>query len=400
MISRRSIICLGLVQLVSWGVSYYLIGAFGDLIAEDLGWSREVVHGGFSVALLVMGLSSPYAGSLIDRYGGRGVMMFGAAFNAAGCLALALSRDLALYYGAWILLGLGMRLTLYDAAFAALARIGGASARRSMSQITLLGGLASSVFWPIGHLLAEEFGWRGALVVYAGLALASAGLLLTLSNARYEDAAGDETARTREPPLASSDEQRLVAASLYALIVACANFLAAAMSAHMISILSGLGLAAGSAVMTATLRGIGQSTARLGEVLFGQRIHPLMLNLIATLMLPACFIAGLWSGVSATAAIAFAFVYGAANGLLTITRGTLPLVLFDPRTYGSVVGRLIAPSFVISAAAPLTYAFVISEFGEAAALHLSLAVGLVTLAAALYLKFRFDEPQRPAIERS
>lgn len=398
MISRRSILCLGLVQLISWGVSYYLIGGFGDLIAADLGWSREVVHGGFSAALLVMGLSSPLAGSLIDRRGGRGVMMIGAGLNAAGCLMLAASHHLAVYYLAWVLLGLGMRLTLYDAAFAALARIGGPGARRPMSQITLLGGLASSVFWPFGHALAERLGWRGALVVYAALALASALLLLTLSTGRFEEPEGAGAARSA--PLAESGEQRLVAAGLYALIVTCANFLAAGMSAHMIPILSELGLAAGAAVLTATLRGIGQSSARLCEVLFGRRIEPLMLNLVAALILPLCFAAGLWSGVSPAAAIAFAFLYGAGNGLLTITRGTLPLVLFDPRTYGAVVGRLIAPSFLLSAAAPLLYAAVISRLGAAAALYLSLAVAVVTFAAALYLKLRFGPPQRPAIERS
>jgi MFS family permease len=397
-ISRRSIVCLGLVQLVSWGVSYYLIGGFGDLIAGDLGWSREIVHGGFSAALLVMGLSSPIAGSLIDRHGGRRVMMIGAVLNAAGCLALALCHDLVLYYIAWVLLGLGMRLTLYDAAFAALARIGGPGARRPMSQITLLGGLASSVFWPFGHALAERLGWRGALVVYAALALASALLLLTLSNGRYEEPEGEDG--KAPAPLAATGEQRLVAAGLYALIVTCANFLAAGMSAHMISILAGLGLAAGAAVWTATLRGIGQSTARLCEVLFGRRLHPLMLNLIATIILPLCFAAGLWSQESAAAAITFAFFYGAGNGILTITRGTLPLVLFDTRTYGALVGRLIAPSFLLSAAAPLLYAFVITQFGERAALHLSIAVALATLAAALYLKLRFGGPQRPAIERS
>lgn len=398
MISRRSIVCLGLVQLVSWGVSFYLIGVFGDLIAADLGWSREIVHGGFSAALLVMGLGSPLAGSLIDRHGGRRLMMIGAALNAAGCLALAASHHVVVYYFAWVLLGLGMRLTLYDAAFAALARIGGPGARRSMSQITLLGGLASSVFWPLGYALAESFGWRGALVAYAAISLSSTLLLLTLSNERYEEP--EDTGGRPGPPLAGTDAQRVVAGGLFALIVACANFLAAGLSAHMIPILAGLGLAAGAAVITATLRGIGQSFARLCEVLFGGRIHPLTLNLVATLILPASFVAGLWAGVSASAAAAFAFAYGAGNGLLTITRGTLPLVLFDHRTYGAVVGRLIAPSFVLSAAAPVIYAAVISRLGEGAALFISTAVALVALAAALYLKLRFGPPHRPAVERS
>jgi MFS family permease len=393
LISRRSVVALGFVQLVSWGVSYYLIGAFGDLIAADLGWSREIVHGGFSAALLVMGLASPLTGSLIDRHGGRGVMMIGAGLNAAGCLALALCHSLVVYYGAWLLLGLGMRLSLYDAAFAALARIGGPGARRPMSQITLLGGLASTAFWPIGYGLAERIGWRGALVVYALFALATIPLLLSLSNGRYDDMPAEPGA-VRAPPLAGSDRERLIAAGLYALIVTLANFLAAGLSAHMIAILDGLGLAAGAAVLVATTRGIGQSAARACEVLFGRRLHPLTLNLVATLVLPFCFAAGLWSGVSTAAALSFAFFYGVGNGLSTIIRGTLPLVLFDPSTYGAFVGRLIAPSFLVSAAAPLIYASLMTRYGAAAALYLSMAAGVAALCAALYLRLAFDPARR------
>ncbi|MDQ8700387.1 MFS transporter [Hyphomicrobium sp. LHD-15] len=387
MIRRRSVFCLGLVQLVSWGVSYYLIGVFGDAIAADLGWSQTTVHAGFSAALLVMGLSSPLAGSLIDRYGGRRVMMIGAALNAAGCALLAVCENLPVYFTAWLLLGLGMRLTLYDAAFAALARIGGPAARRPMSQITLLGGLASTTFWPLGYLLIEQLGWRGALGFYAVLALSAVPLLIGLPDGRY-----DAEAAPREPrvaPLAANDRERFVAGALYALIVTLANFLASGLSAHMIPILTGLGVGAAAAVSISALRGIGQSLARLCEVLFGRHVHPLALNIIGTLLLPFCFVAGLWSGESIVAAVAFAFFYGAGNGLLTIARGTLPLVLFDPRTYGSFVGRLLTPSFLLSAAAPLIYAWAISRFGEVAALYISLAAGLAALSAALYLNLAF-----------
>ena len=157
----------------------------------------------------------------------------------------------------------------------------------------------------------------------------------------------------------------------------------------MIGIMSGLGVALSAAAWIAALRGIGQSAARLCEVLFGTRVHPLDLNLAAAAVLPLGFAAGLLSGELAAAAIAFALLYGVGNGLLTITRGTLPLVLFDHRVYGALVGRLLVPSFLLSAAAPLAHAVVIERFGDAAALHLSVAVAVVTLGAAIMLKVRF-----------
>lgn len=370
---------------MSWGVSYYLIGGLGEEMAAALGWSRDLVYGGFTVALLVMGLTSPLAGRLIDRHGGRSVMICGSILNAAGCVMLGLTHSVASYLLAWILLGLGMRLTLYDAAFAALARIAGPAARGPISQITLLGGLASTIFWPIGHYLAELMGWRGALFVYAALALFTILLHLAIPTARHDAQAPSAGAAPLRQPLAQGKRELALAGALYAMLATLANFLNAGMSAHMIAILGGLGVAATISVWIATLRGVGQSLARLCEVLFGRHVDPLTMNLLACLLMPLAFMAGLYSSVSGEAAVAFAFVYGACNGILTITRGTLPLVLFDPRTYGTLVGRLIAPSFILSAVAPLAYAVIIERFGQAWGLYLSLACALAMLASAVAL---------------
>jgi MFS family permease len=200
-IPRRTVACLSVAQLVSWGVSYHLIAVFGETIAADLGWSRPVAYGGLTLALVVTGVCSPVAGGAIDRLGGRPAMAAGSFFNALGCVGVAMAHHLPLYYAAWVSLGIGMRLTLYEAAFAALARIGGSEARRPMSQITLLGGLASTVFWPIGHALGERLGWRGALMAYAALALLTVPLHLTIPGARHDEAAGGP-GRPREAPLA------------------------------------------------------------------------------------------------------------------------------------------------------------------------------------------------------
>ncbi len=389
MIGPGTAFCLGLSQLICWGITFYLIGGFGELIAADLGWSREKVYGGFSAALVVMGIASPLVGRLIDRHGGRLVMAAGSLFAALGCAGLALSGGTLGYYGAWLAIGLAMRLTLYDAAFAALARIGGPGAKRAIAQVTLLGGLASTVFWPLGHGLAESFGWRGALFAYAGFALLTLPLHLAIPKGRFGDRPAAET-KPPPPPLAGDRRDRFIAGALYAVIVTLTSFLNAGMSAHMIAILMGLGLAAAAAVWISSLRGIGQSSARLCEVLFGRRLHPLDLNLGATSVLPLCFAIGLFSGQIPAAALGFAFLYGAGNGLVTITRGTLPLVLFDHETYGARVGALLMPSFTLAAAGPLIFATVIESFGPRGGLTLAAACGGVVLAASIALKLRFS----------
>nr|WP_246718492.1 MFS transporter [Bradyrhizobium elkanii] len=377
--------------MISWGATYYLIGGFGEQIAADLGWSRDIVYGGFAAALLVMGVASPLAGRWVDRSGGRQVMVAGAVINALGCAGLAVSHQIGSYFVSWIVLGLGMRLTLYDAAFAALARIGGPEARRAMSGITLLGGLAATVFWPFGHMLSDHFGWRIAVLTYAGIALLTIPLHLLIPNQRFAGAPGSAAAASRQPR-AVGRRQLAAASGLYAVIMTGANFLNAGMSAHMIAVLTGLGLTITVAVWIATLRGIGQSAARLCEVLFGGRIDPLGLNLMACLIMPLSFVAGLFSGSAREMGIAFALLYGACNGILTITRGTLPLILFDHRSYGTLVGRLIVPSFILPAGAPLIYAIVIDRFGDASALYLSIGLALMTLLAAILLKLLFPPP--------
>ena len=312
-------------------------------------------------------------------------MAAGSVLCAIGCAGLAMAQTVAAYYAAWVCLGLAMRATLYDAAFAALVRIGGSEARRPIAQVTLLGGLASTCFWPIGHFLAEAFDWRGALFVYAGFALLTLPLHLAISTGRHQDDAPSEQTH-QAPPIASGRRDRIVAALLYGLIVTLTNGLNSGMSAHMIGVLTEFGLGAGLAVSISSLRGIGQSSARLAEVMFVGRLHPIDLNLAATLVLPLCFTVGLASGGYVAAAAAFAFFYGAGNGILSITRGTLPLVLFDLHTYGAFVGKLLVPSFVFAAVSPLAFAAVIEHFGASGALYLSIALSSLTLAAALALK--------------
>ena len=240
--SAPAIVCLGLSQLIGWGVTFYLIGALGPAITAGLGWNSAAVYGGFSAAIVTMALVSPIAGLAVDRWGGRRVMPAGAVLSALGCVALASAHALPHYYLAWVVLGAGMRLSLYDAAFASLARAAGPTARRPMSQITLFGGLASTVMWPVGHLLAEWLGWRGAVLAYGALALATAPLFLALPRQRY--AASAPQAGAAAGGLARSQGERRLAGALYALIAMLTNFLAAGNAAHLIAILTGLGLAA------------------------------------------------------------------------------------------------------------------------------------------------------------
>jgi MFS family permease len=385
MIGRRLVFGLGLSQLLCWGISYYLIGVLGDEMATDLGWPKTLVYAGFSGALVVMGLTSGFVGRLIDAHGGRRVMAGGSLLMALGCAGLGLSHDLLVYDVSWACLGLAMRMTLYDAAFATLARIGGHGSRQAMAQITLLGGLASTAFWPIGHTLSLVVGWRGTVFCYAAIALLTIPLHLAIPKGRYVP----ERSAPVAAPLAEGRGSRVFAGVVYMLMITLVSFLNAAMSAHMIGMLSALGLGASMAVWLSSLRGIGQSAARLGSIVFGQRLHPTGLAVLSSAIVPVGFAVGLFAGGTITGGVIFALSYGVGNGLLTIVRGTLPLVLFDQRAYGATVGRLIMPSFIVAATGPFLYAAIIEAGGSAVAMAVSLVLAGSTFACALILRWRF-----------
>ncbi len=394
MIAPATVAALSLSQLVGWGVTFYTVGVFGDRIVADTGWSRSLVHAGFSLALLVMGFVSPAIGRAIDRAGGRNVMAAGSVAGALALVGLATAHSLVHWYLAWILLGVAMRMSLYDACFAALVRIDPVGARRAITTVTLSGGLASTVFWFVGEALAARLGWRGATLVFAGFAFATLPLHLAIPRvpAVGAPAAGQPAAaggRTPPAPLATTPEETRQAAILFGIVAVSTSVLASALAAHLIPLLVALGLALPAAVAISSLRGVGQSAARFVEFASGSRLHPLDLSALACLSLPLTLAFAPLAAVSQWAALVFSVGGGAGNGLVTIARGAVPLVLFDHRAYGAITGRIGAPAFWFSALAPLATAFVLDTGGPLPTLALLAVPALAAALAGLRLRRRF-----------
>ncbi|WP_122553536.1 MFS transporter [Pseudomonas viridiflava] len=375
-LSRFAVFRLGLAQLIIWGTTFYLPGAFGNAIAADLGWSGQRVFSGLSVALLVMGFVSPAVSWLILRLGARQVLQLGSVLAAAGCCVLALCETVPVWFFGWAVLGVGMRLSLYDALFAALAGLIGARSRPLMVQITLLGGLSSAVFWPLGHVLLETLGWRSAVAVYGGFALLG-GLLMS--------GLPDAAAPVATPADDMSDEEATASwlrQSGYALCMMLIGFLSAGLSAHLPALLAGLGVP----VAWVALWGIGQTCARLMSRVLGQNLSALRLNVWVAAGMALCFVMALHSQGLAVLACLFVFGYGAMNGLGTLLRASLPFELFAHHHYARLQGRLLAPGFLLSAAAPWVYVRVQEATGDRGLLWLSLGISGVALLMALILQ--------------
>lgn len=385
-----AIAALGITQIVGWGTTHYMTAILAGSIADGLGLSPTTVLGGFSWGLLVAGASANTSGRLMDRHGAGRVMMVASILAAAGLLVISLARGWPALFAGWTLIGLAMRSILYDGAFAALTVLAGDGARRAISLVTLFGGFASSVFWPIGAWLDASFGWRGALQVYALLNLLPCALL----HARFAggphrrpvgaDAGGEALA---SQALLPADSARR-ALTLLAVGFTLHAFINSAIGAHLVMLLGGFGYGAAVVVTTASLMGPAQVVARVAEMSLQRRFSAVAVALPSIALMPIAFVAALALPVHPWAAALFVMLYGCANGLMTIVRGTLPLAVFGRRGYGELLGRLAGPGLLAAAAAPVTLSALVEAAGPRAGLALLAACGfgaLVSIAAVVRL---------------
>src|SRR5581483_7685797 len=170
--SRRAVVtALGVVQILCWGTSFYFPAVFAGPIVADTGWSLGLVVGGVSTGLLVAGLISPKVGRLVEEHGGRPVLLASACLYAAGLAIVGLAPAVPYYLLGWAIVGLGMGSGLYDAVFAALGKLYGSEARGPITSLTLFGGFAGTICWPLSAFMIEHAGWRNACLIYAGLHL-------------------------------------------------------------------------------------------------------------------------------------------------------------------------------------------------------------------------------------
>jgi predicted MFS family arabinose efflux permease len=356
----RCILALGVTQTLAWASSYYLPAILAVPIATELDVPPALVFAAVSGALLMSAVIGPYVGSRIDRLGGRPVLIASNLIFALGLVLLSLADGPVGLFAAWALLGIGMGAGLYEAAFATLAGIFGAQARPAITGITLLGGFASTIGWPISTLLNDLIGWRETCLVWAALHLVL-GLplnrfLLPLGT-QGRPAAIDEgggTALVTRPMV------------LLAFVFAATMFVTSALTAHLPRLLEGAGATPAMALAAGMLFGPAQVVARLLEFGILQRWHPLLSARLATLAHPVG--AGALMLLGGPAAAAFALLHGAGNGILTIAKGTLPLALFGPIGYGRRQGWLTAPARGTQALAPFLFALALDGLGTDAVL--------------------------------
>jgi hypothetical protein len=339
---------------------------------------------------LIAGLVSPLVGRAIARRGGRPVLAVSAGLLGAGLSALALAHSLPAFLTAWLLVGLGMGAGLYDPAFATLGRLYGHQGRSAITTLTLFGGFASTVCWPLSAFLDGHLGWRGVCLVYAGfqlgVALPAYVFVLPHEPQRLEPLPVSATLPT--DPLRTLDSRGGALFLLMASTITLSSMISTTLSVHLLTVLQAKGFALAAAVGLGALVGPSQVAARALEMVIARYHHPIWTK-VASTSLVAAGLAALWIGVPIVP-LALA-LYGAGIGLESIARGTLPLAVFGPERYPIIMGRIAMPSLIAQAAAPSIGSALIGAGGVDGAMvvFVTSAAVNVAMAASLFLMLRF-----------
>ena len=348
---------LGIAQIVSWGSLFYAIGVLGAAMRRDLGMSELYLFGSFSVGLLASGIVAPLAGRLIDRRGGRFVLCIGSCLGALACTMLAIAPSAAFMSAAWIVAGVAMAACLYDPAFATLSQHAHDNYRRAVTALTLFGGFASTVFWPLSHLLLEAWGWRVTWAIYAGFHLVLCLPLHRLFVPDFSRAHVAEKGTGQGETSTAFGDKRL---PWLALSLALATFIFGVIAVHLINLLTTAGLTSAQAVTISMLVGPLQVAGRVLELGFSRRVKAVTVGLVAFALMLLALIALISVEGFGIAAILFVIAYGMGNGILTIARGTAPVELFGSRGIGALLGYLSRPIFLAKATAPAAFSAILA----------------------------------------
>jgi predicted MFS family arabinose efflux permease len=381
--AARATAGLGITQIIGWGTTFLMPSVLGRPIEHDLSLPSEVVYGGITVMFGMGALFAPWVGKSMDRIGARGLMAAGSLVYALSLAALSATQGIVSYLLCWAAMGIASTLALNTPASIALAQVAGQRARQAIAVLAIVGGFASTVFWPLSGVLEPLVGWRGTVLVFAGLHLAVCLPVHLLMLPGRPPAIPATAAPAPAAGLSAAESTRTF--WLLALAFSCGAFIFTGFIVHAIDVLRGLGHDPATALLLASLIGPAQVAVRVVELTFGHRYSIMSSALFAAAVLPLGLGLAWLAGGNLAVALLCLMAYGVANGLKAVLRATLPLALFGRAQFGTVMGRLALPQGIVSAAAPPVLATVMANFGAEGVLATCFVVAAVALAATIAL---------------
>ena len=360
---------LGIGQICSWGSLYYSFPLIAEAMGRDLGTSKPQLYGAATLGLVLTGLAAYPVGVAIDRGHGRALMTVGSLL--AGLLLLAWSQveNLAAFYLLFAGIGLLQAATLYEPAFAVVARrFGAGNARNAITALTLWGGFASTVFIPLIQLLLDHLGWRGALVVLGLINLIlCAGLYWAVIDPAADTLPSDDAASVKPPANGSSALRWALGTPVFwALAVAFTAYIAtfSAFTFHLYPLLLERGFDTAMVVAAMMCIGPAQVAGRIAIWVFASHASVRAIGSIIVIAFPLAPLALEILPPSFALIAAVAIIYGAGNGIMTIVRGMAVPEMLTRDSYGAINGALAAPGMLARAFAPVGAAMLWTATGS------------------------------------
>lgn len=371
---------MGITQIIAWGSLFYSIAVLAQPIADDLGISTTMVFGAFSLSLAVSGLTAPAIGRAIDSMGGYRVLAGGSVISAIALALIAVADGPMLLFVGWALAGVAMAANLYDAAFPALNQFAGTRYRQALTALTLLGGLASTVFWPLAWVLNDAHGWRVALALFALMHLLVCLPIHYFGLPRPQSPESGGNTLPAEPVAVVGGKRFWWLAAGFTI----SAFVVSGTAAHAVGVLKASGLDPATAIFAVALIGPMQVVGRILEFVFARGVAATRVGLASLAVMLCAMLLLSQVGLAPWVAFGFACAYGLSNGVMSIVRGTVPAELFGREGYGALMGRLAQPAFFAKAAAPVTLAALVAN-GETHQTMVLVLVALAALAFAAYI---------------
>ena len=355
--SWRLVGTLAIAQLVAWGSLTYSFSLLVGPMEAELGWTRTTLNGALSLGLLVSGLLAYSIGGIIDRHGGRLVMTLGSVLGATMLAAWSMVDSIPAFYLVWLGLGVAMATNLYEPAFAVLTRLFPTSFRTKITAITLIGGFASTIFIPLTQTLIEQYGWRHTLRLLA-LILALVGPAIHALALRH-DGKGIRPITKTSPADSRAIVRRAMATRAFWGLGICFTAyygILNAMIFHMVPILTERGFSTGQMIGAIALIGPAQVAGRVALLIRRRRSEEFGLWVLGVFV--AAILLLVLGENSLITLYAFAILFGAANGIMTILRGTAIPDLLWTEGYGAINGALSLPAMAAKAAGPFAAALI------------------------------------------
>lgn len=323
----------------------------------EMGWSRTSIISGFTIGIIASGLLAPSLGRQISLGNGRKILAASSILFALGLSTVGIARQIEVYVLGWIFIGAGMGCGLYDACFSTLGRIYGTHARRMISVVALIGGLASTVFWPLSDYLITKIGWRDTCVSFAILHLLICLPIYYLSIPSPSGLTPKQLKRIKTGSVGTESEKKVFL--LFGSIMVLESGLAAATAVHLITILATAKAPQATTVVLGTLIGLSQISIRFADSLCGHFIKPVHALMFSSISILIAFslISGSWN-----LWLAMVF-YGVGIGLFSVVRATFPLFAFGATDSPRLIGLISRPARFVQALAPLGAAFLADRLG-------------------------------------